>query len=72
MTREELGHRLKALRNDKEVSQEEMAERSGLSNTTIGAIETGNGRCSLDALLKYMNALSYEIVFRHLGTGRDV
>lgn len=55
----ELGKRLKNRRLDLNLSQTEIAERSGLSRRTITAIEHGEGSTlrTLIALLRALNAL---------------
>ena len=54
-----LGQRLKNRRLDRNISQAEAAERSGLSRRTITAIENGEGctLASLIALLRGLNSL---------------
>lgn len=56
---QELGKRLKDHRLDLNLSQEEIATRSGLSRRTITAIENGEGSTlsTLIAMLRAMNAL---------------
>lgn len=56
---QELGKRLKEHRLDLNLSQEEVAARSGLSRRTITAIENGEGSTltTLIALLRALNAL---------------
>ncbi len=56
----ELGKRLRAERLERNLTQEEVAERSGLSRRTITAIENGEGSSlsSLVALLRALGALS--------------
>lgn len=53
---EELGNRLRRLRLNRDVSQQELAERSGLSTRTIRNIESGQNP-SLESLIKVMRAL---------------
>lgn len=55
----ELGKRLKRRRLDRNFSQEELAERSGLSRRTITAIEHGEGTtlATLLAVLRALDAL---------------
>ena len=56
----ELGKRLRAERLERNLTQEEVAGRSGLSRRTITAIENGEGSSlsSLVALLRALGALS--------------
>ncbi len=56
---QKLGERLKNRRLDLNITQQEAAERSGLSRRTITSIENGEGStlASLIALLRGLNAL---------------
>ncbi len=56
----ELGRRLRSERLERNLTQEEVAGRSGLSRRTITAIENGEGSSlsSLIALLRALGALS--------------
>ncbi len=60
--RKDLGKRILALRNKKGLTQEELAERTGLSNTYIAMLETGKRTPSLEALYKLADALNVRIV----------
>jgi len=60
--RKDLGKRILALRNEKGLTQEELAERTGLSNTYIAMLETGKRTPSLEALYKLTDALNVRIV----------
>jgi transcriptional regulator with XRE-family HTH domain len=51
-----MGERLKALREDKSYSQRELARRSGLTHTTISAIEAGRIDPSLGTLRRILGA----------------
>ncbi len=56
---QEMGNRLKNHRLDLNLTQEEVASRSGLSRRTITAIENGEGSTlgTLIAMLRALNAL---------------
>ncbi len=56
---EELGKRIKARRVDLNLSQSEIAKRSGLARRTITAIENGEGSslATMIAILRAMNSL---------------
>lgn len=41
-----MGYRLKEIREEKGVTQEELAEKSGVSRGTISAIENGTSRAT--------------------------
>lgn len=58
---QELGHRLKQRRLELNLSQAEVAEKSGLGRRTITAIENGEGSTlsTLIALLRALQALHY-------------
>ncbi len=57
----EFGKKIKIERIKKEISQEKLAELSGLHRTTLGAIE--NGKCSptLDSIARIASALNLTI-----------
>lgn len=52
----EIGERLRNHRLDRNISQKETAERSGLSRRTITAIENGEG-CTLTSLIALLRGL---------------
>ena len=56
-----LAKRIKQLRFDKGVSQEELAHRSGLSRTGMGFLETGKRWPRLDTLMKVADGLSISL-----------
>lgn len=72
MTREELGGRLKTLREDLDVTQQDLAERTGLHQVEISKLERGERGVSIDKLLQYMNGLSFELLFQHTGNRKHV
>jgi transcriptional regulator with XRE-family HTH domain len=53
-----LAKRIKELRLDKGISQEELAHRSGLSRTGMGFLETGKRWPRLDTLVKVAEGLN--------------
>jgi len=53
-----LAKRIKELRLDKGISQEELAHRSGLSRTGMGFLETGKRWPRLDTLVKVADGLN--------------
>lgn len=53
---EELGRRLKQRRLDRNLSQQEVAERAGLDRTTVGALER-DGRASLLTFVQVLRAI---------------
>ncbi|MFM2198717.1 MAG: hypothetical protein RLZZ505_2149 [Verrucomicrobiota bacterium] len=54
---QQLGKRLRNRRLDLNISQEQAAERSGLSRRTITAIENGEG-CTLTSLIALLRGLN--------------
>lgn len=54
----EFGKRIKIERIKKEVSQEKLAELSGLHRTTLGTIENGKTSPTLDSIAKIAKALN--------------
>ncbi|MFD1545664.1 helix-turn-helix domain-containing protein [Nonomuraea guangzhouensis] len=72
-----IGSRLRAVRRDRGFTQEELAERSGLSRDLIAKLEQGQrSSARLTSLMKLANALDVELSKLvgkrdQLGTGRD-
>ncbi|MGV9676442.1 helix-turn-helix domain-containing protein [Nocardia sp. NPDC003482] len=56
--RVKFGKRLRAIRHDRELSQEDLAERANLHRTYISAIERGGQSVSLDNMAKLARALN--------------
>ncbi len=52
----ELGDRLQRLRLDRNITQQELADRAGLSRPTISEMEN-TGRCTLPTLLRVLRVL---------------
>ncbi len=52
-----LGERIRSLRNERGLSQEELGERSGLHYTYIGAVERGEKNSSVSVLEKIAGGL---------------
>lgn len=59
--KEKFGNRLKALRKEKGLSQEELAEKSGLNRPYISGIEQGKRNVSLEVMEKLAEALEVEM-----------
>jgi transcriptional regulator with XRE-family HTH domain len=53
-----LANRIKELREQKGISQEELAHRAGLSRTGMGFLETGKRWPRLDTLMKVADGLN--------------
>jgi transcriptional regulator with XRE-family HTH domain len=56
-----LAKRIKELRLDKGISQEELAHRSGLSRTGMGFLETGKRWPRLDTMMKVAEGLNISV-----------
>ena len=51
-----MGYRIKELRIEKKMSQEELAEKSNVSRTTISTLESGSDRTVLTSTLQRIAA----------------
>jgi transcriptional regulator with XRE-family HTH domain len=56
-----LANRIKELRDQKGISQEELAHRAGLSRTGMGFLETGKRWPRLDTLMKVARGLNVTV-----------
>jgi transcriptional regulator with XRE-family HTH domain len=56
-----LADRIRELRLDKKISQEELAHRSGLSRTGMGFLETGSRWPRLDTLMSVAEGLNISV-----------
>lgn len=56
-----IGLKIKLLRNKLGLSQEELAEKSNLSSTSIGSIERGKSHPSIETLERIAIALGIEL-----------
>jgi transcriptional regulator with XRE-family HTH domain len=66
----ELAKRLRTIRKQLKISQEEMAERSGVSLGSLKRFET-TGKISLESLLKLMHLLDRLNEFDHILTIKE-
>lgn len=57
----QFGKRIKYYRNMRGLSQEELAEHSGLHRTYVGAVERGERNISLANIYKIANALDIKV-----------
>ena len=64
-----VGKRVRALRKEKGLTQEELGWRAELHYTYIGAVERGEKNCSLETLDKISKALSVNI---HASSGDTI
>lgn len=53
-----LGRRIQAVRNQRRFTQEQLAEKAGISASFLGHIERGDRAASLDTLMELCSALS--------------
>lgn len=60
--RKELGTRLKEIREKRKLKQDELAELMSVSRSTISKIEGGKFNCSYDYILKFSQALCFNII----------
>lgn len=60
--REELGIRLKEIREKRMLKQYDLAELMSVSRSTISKIEGGKFNCSYDYILKFSKALRFKII----------
>lgn len=68
MNFEEVGRRIKNRRMELKLTQEKLAEQTGLSETYIGAIERSTSKCSIETLVKIATALNIDMDFLLFGT----
>lgn len=63
-----VGDRIRLLRNERNLSQDKLAERAGLHNTYIGQVERGEKNVTIESLEKIVNALgiSFEELFKNI------
>ena len=68
MITEDVGQRIKRLRNEQELSQEKLALKADLDRTYLAGAEMGKRNISLKSLEKIVKALdvSFEVFFRGL------
>lgn len=69
--RSQLGHRVRELRLAYRVTQEQLAERAGLSYKFIGEIERGKANPTVDTLSRLAKALRVEVHELLLSPGRE-
>ncbi len=61
MNKNEIGYRIRAIRNNKGISQEKLALDSNLDRTYINSIENGRRNITIDSLTKITNALGVSL-----------
>ena len=58
--RQAFGRRLRALRRERDWSQETLAAAAGLHRTYVGGIERGERNCALDNIYRLADALEVD------------
>ena len=68
-----LGNVLRQLRNEQELTQEQVAEKANLHPKYIGAVERGERNLTIKNLAKISTALETELldIFKYLSTSRN-
>jgi transcriptional regulator with XRE-family HTH domain len=56
--KKKVGERIKILRNDKNISQEELANRAGMARGFISGVETGKRNITVETLGKILEVLN--------------
>lgn len=67
MNFKEVGTRIKNKRLQLELTQEKLAEMTGLSETYIGAIERSTSKCSIETLVKIAKSLDISMDYLLFG-----
>ena len=65
---EEIGARIRNKRLELKLTQEKLAEKTGLTETYIGAIERATSKCSIDTLAKLSQVLNISVDYLLFGT----
>ncbi|MDF1589167.1 MAG: helix-turn-helix transcriptional regulator [Gammaproteobacteria bacterium] len=65
MKLDEIGPKIKAMRQDKKLTQKQLADIAGISRVTLGKLERANlGSISLKTIDLILDALGYELAFK--------
>jgi len=67
-----VGKRIQALRREKGLTQEQLAERLNISTVHLAKIETGKRGCSLDILIDFAAFFSVSLDYLVLGKISDI
>lgn len=62
-----IGETIKALRNARNISREELSEMTGISRSHLEKIESGSRRPGIDAYYKILDVLGMEMVIKTEG-----
>ena len=60
----EVGESIKQIREDRGLTQEQLAERMSISRSTISKIESGKFNFSIDYLSRFADFLNFEIILK--------
>lgn len=60
-SRRQFGQVLRRIRNNRDITQEELSEKSGVVQDKISKIENDNHNPTLDTVFRLLGALNYEI-----------
>lgn len=60
-SRVKIGSSIRAIRENRGWSQEQLAEKMNISRSTISKIESGKFNCSIDYLAKFASFLDFEV-----------
>ena len=71
MNFEEIGNRIKNKRLELKLTQEKLAELTGLSETYVGAIERSTSKCSIETLVKLAKSLDISMDYLLFGITND-
>lgn len=63
MTEKDLGFTIKKLREDRNVSQEELADKLNISQSKLSKIENGRLKVNITLLLKICNCFGVKITY---------
>ena len=64
-SRIKIGGTIRAIRENRGLSQEQLAEKMKISRSTISKIESGKFNCSIDYLAKFASFLDFEIILQN-------
>ena len=63
-TRKDFGQRIVAIRNEKNITQEQLAEKADVTRNNISRIENGKYNPGLDILLRIGDALVSDLLYK--------
>lgn len=64
--REKIGSRIKEIRSSQGLTQQDLADRCGITRTTISKIESGKFNLSIDLLNRILSPLNAEILIKEV------